>query len=75
MYFLNSLSDQFHPRVPLAYTQETFRVIQQASWHTVQILTKRSKLLRKYSPLLEWPPNLWMGVSVGQNLHRYPKRD
>ncbi len=32
--------------------------------HTFQILTKRSERLRELAPLLVWPENVWMGVSV-----------
>ena len=32
--------------------------------HTYQILTKRSRRLRNLSDDLDWPDNVWMGVSV-----------
>ena len=32
--------------------------------HTYQILTKRSKRLASLADKLDWPPNVWMGVSV-----------
>ncbi len=32
--------------------------------HTFQVLTKRSERLRELAPLLPWPANVWMGVSV-----------
>src|SRR5438132_2487081 len=32
--------------------------------HTYQILTKRADRVRRLAPVLEWPPNVWMGVSV-----------
>ena len=32
--------------------------------HTYQILTKRSRRLRNLSDQLDWPDNVWMGVSV-----------
>lgn len=32
--------------------------------HTYQILTKRSLRLRRLAHKLEWPSNVWMGVSV-----------
>ena len=33
-------------------------------WHTYQVLTKRADRLAELSPLLDWPDNVWMGVSV-----------
>src|SRR3990172_10582952 len=39
--FVNSMSDLFHDDVPLEYIQECFRVMEEASQHTFQILTKR----------------------------------
>jgi protein gp37 len=35
-----------------------------AAHHQFQILTKRSERLFALSELLEWMPNIWMGVSV-----------
>ncbi|MGB4747143.1 MAG: DUF5131 family protein, partial [Candidatus Microthrix parvicella] len=32
--------------------------------HTYQLLTKRSKRLSRLAEVLDWPPNLWVGVSV-----------
>ena len=42
MIFVNSMSDLFHRDVPLAFIQKVFDVMRRASWHTFQILTKRS---------------------------------
>jgi len=30
----------------------------------IQVLTKRSNILEKYYTLLNWTPNIWMGVTV-----------
>jgi protein gp37 len=62
--FVNSMSDLFHARVPLAFVQDVFDVIADTPQHTYQILTKRSLRLRRLAEHLRWPPNLWMGVSV-----------
>jgi protein gp37 len=62
--FVNSMSDLFHPRVPLSFVRDVFAVIADTPRHTYQILTKRSSRLRKVAGMLDWPPNLWMGVSV-----------
>jgi protein gp37 len=62
--FVNSMSDLFHARVPLGFVRDVFAVIADTPQHTYQVLTKRSARLRKIAGKLDWPPNLWMGVSV-----------
>src|SRR5689334_10604262 len=43
--FVNSMSDLFHADVPDDYILRVAEVMQLASWHTYQILTKRSQRL------------------------------
>ena len=62
--FVNSMSDLFHPEVPLEYIARVFEVIADTPQHTYQVLTKRSKRLASIGDQLAWPSNLWMGVSV-----------
>ena len=62
--FVNSMSDLFHPDVPLDFIQRVFEVMADTPRHTYQILTKRSKRLASLADQLDWPPNVWMGVSV-----------
>lgn len=62
--FVNSMSDLFHARIPLGFVREVFAVIADTPQHTYQVLTKRSARLRKIADQLDWPANLWMGVSV-----------
>jgi len=64
LIFVNSMSDLFHEKVPLAFIQRVVRTMERASWHTFQILTKRSERLAELAPDLNWPPNVWMGVSI-----------
>jgi len=64
MIFVNSMSDLFHEQVPLEFIRQVFDVMEEASWHTFQILTKRSARLAELAPLLSWPDNVWMGVTV-----------
>lgn len=63
LIFVNSMSDLLHERVPLAYISRVFDVMRAASWHQFQVLTKRAERLQQLADL-EWPTNLWMGVSV-----------
>lgn len=62
--FVNSMSDLFHKDVPLEYVQDVFDVMKRAHWHRFQVLTKRADRLEQIAPLLDWAPNIWMGVSV-----------
>ncbi|MEW6406678.1 MAG: DUF5131 family protein, partial [Chloroflexota bacterium] len=43
---------------------KVFNIMRQAHWHTFQVLTKRSERVMELSPLLVWPDNVWMGVTV-----------
>jgi protein gp37 len=69
--FVNSMSDLFHENVPDAYIRDVFSIIRQAAWHQFQVLTKRSPRLAELSGSLEWPSNLWMGVSVERTDYRF----
>ena len=62
--FVNSMSDLFHNEVPLEYIQRVFATMRAASWHQFQVLTKRSGRLLAFSEKIDWPNNVWMGVSV-----------
>src|SRR5438477_3960735 len=62
--FVNSMSDLFHKDVPLKYIQRVFDVMRRADWHRFQVLTKRSDRLAELSTEIDWPDNVWMGVSV-----------
>jgi protein gp37 len=62
--FVNSMSDLFHARVPIGFVRDVFEVIADTPQHTYQLLTKRSSRLRRFADRLQWPANLWMGVSV-----------
>lgn len=64
LIFVNSMSDLFHENIPPAFLQQVFDVMRRAHWHRFQILTKRAERLVEINPLLDWPPNVWMGVSV-----------
>lgn len=62
--FVNSMSDLFHPDVPLSFIRRVFKTMADCPQHTFQILTKRSDRLRKLEGQLPWAENIWMGVSV-----------
>lgn len=62
--FVNSMSDLFHADVTSTFIRRVFDVMQKASWHRFQLLTKRANRLLELNSQLSWPPNVWMGVSV-----------
>ena len=69
--FVNSMSDLFHPDVPIDYICRVFKVIEETPQHTYQILTKRSKRLAQLADDLAWPSNLWMGVSIESDRYAF----
>lgn len=79
MIFVNSMSDLFHEGVPDDYIVQVARVMQLASWHTYQVLTKRSERLRdllrtKLRPMAD-EPQIWWGVSVENRSQGLPRID
>jgi protein gp37 len=72
MIFVNSMSDLFHARVPVEFIRDVFALIADTPQHTYQVLTKRALRARRLADQLDWPTNLWMGVSVenADVLHR-----
>lgn len=77
--FVNSMSDLFHEDVPDDYILEVARVMRLASWHTYQVLTKRSERMRDLlgSKLREAAeqPHIWWGVSVENRKQGLPRVD
>ena len=71
LVFVDSMSDLFHPDVPPAFIQKVFAVMADTPRHTYQILTKRSRRLAALAPDLDWPPNVWMGVSVENDRYAF----
>ena len=64
MVFVNSMSDLFHEDVPLDFIQDVFEVMNRASQHTFQVLTKRPEVALKHASVLPWPENIWLGTSI-----------
>jgi protein gp37 len=68
MIFVNSMSDLFHKQVPWTFLDRVFDAMERANWHTFQVLTKRSSLMRDYLVSRygrkRGPAHIWCGVSV-----------
>jgi len=69
--FVNSMSDLFHPDVPLDFIFRVFAVMEGTPQHTYQVLTKRSKRLAQIADDLPWPTNVWMGVSIESDKYAF----
>ena len=64
LVFVNSMSDLFHESVPSAFIEAVFDVMNRASRHTFQVLTKRPGRVAQMSRRLRWTRNIWMGTSI-----------
>jgi len=75
VYFVNSMSDLFHERVPFAYVHRVFDVMEAAPHHTFQVLTKRAGRMAEYCSSARVPDNVWLGVSVEDRRYGVPRID
>lgn len=62
--FVNSMSDVFHAHFTFEMIRRVFEVMNEASQHEFQLLTKRPERALRYADRLEWTPNIWFGTSV-----------
>jgi len=64
--FVNSMSDLFHEDVPQWFIHRVWEVMEHASQHTFQILTKRPERMRSVlgNGSFKVLPNVWLGASV-----------
>lgn len=69
--FVNSMSDLFHPDIPVEYIQRVFSTMRDCPQHQFQVLTKRAERLVEVAPHLIWSKNIWMGVSVENQKYAY----
>jgi protein gp37 len=62
------MSDLFHKEVPVSFIDSVFDTMEEADWHTYQVLTKRSSLLARYLRQryghAQAPAHIWLGVSI-----------
>jgi protein gp37 len=68
MYFVNSMSDLFHPQVPDGFIEAVFEVMEKAHWHTFQVLTKRPERMAAFTKkryAVKAPSaHIWLGTST-----------
>jgi protein gp37 len=76
MIFVNSMSDLFHKEIPEEFIARAFDTMERTPWHTFQVLTKRSSLMRDFLRRRygdrPGPLHMWFGVSIedGKQLSR-----
>ena len=74
-YFVNSMSDLFHPKIPFAYLNKVFSVMERTPQHCYQILTKRPRRMLAYAKKRNVPDNVWLGVTVENIRHGLERID
>jgi protein gp37 len=63
--FVNSMSDLFHPDVPVEFIRKVWTAMQGTKRHTYQILTKRpDRMADILGSGFNVLPNVWLGTSV-----------
>jgi protein gp37 len=73
VYFVNSMSDLFHEKVPFDYIGRVFDVMARARQHTFQVLTKRAERMAEFCRGVTVPSNVWLGVSVENRKYGLPR--
>jgi len=74
-YFVNSMSDLFHEKVPFEYIDRVFNTIEQTPHHKYQILTKRAEIMLEYFQTRVVPDNAWIGVTAENKKQGLPRID
>ncbi|MGE3644522.1 MAG: DUF5131 family protein [Beijerinckiaceae bacterium] len=64
--FVNSMSDLFHENISDQFVLNIWDVMEQADWHSFQVLTKRPERMRSMmkSGQLKALKNVWLGTTV-----------
>ena len=75
VFFVNSMSDIFHEKMPNDYLDKIFSVIENTPQHTYQLLTKRADNMYKYLCQKKIPKNIWLGVTVENKFDGIPRID
>ena len=73
VYFVNSMSDLFHPKVPDAFIDQVFETMKMADWHVFQVLTKRPERMSDYLAGRPVPSHVWLGTNVENRRHGAPR--
>ena len=63
-FFVNSMSDLFHEKMPFDFLDKIFKVMLETPRHTYQILTKRENIIYDYCKEKIISENIFLGVTV-----------
>lgn len=74
-YFVNSMSDLFHEKMPIEFLDKIMGIIDLTPQHVYQILTKREDRMFDYFQNRFVPENIWLGVTVEDKKHGVPRID
>lgn len=67
--FVCSMADLFHADVTDAFIGDVFDVMRSTPKHTYQVLTKRPDRMVSFAENIEWPANVWAGVTIEANAY------
>lgn len=73
IWFVNSMSDLFHERVPFEFIDQVMDTIRQTPQHRYQILTKRPARMAEYFTQRKATTNAWLGTSVEDRKYGVPR--
>ena len=78
LWFMCSMSDMFHPKVPFEFIMQIFQAMMDNDQHIYQVLTKRPHRARKFwrqyqdaFPQGMWPAHIWMGTSIEEQRYTF----
>lgn len=72
LFFVNSMSDLFHRDVSDTVIKKIFKIMNDCPQHQFLVLTKRDERLASVEGMVEYTPNIWLGVTV--ELQKYYER-
>lgn len=82
--FVNSMSDLFHPDVPMDFILRVWSTMSRSPQHTFQVLTKRPQRMAKIVDAIAWKwegdldgggemplPGVWLGTSIENDRYTF----
>ena len=71
MVFVCSMSDLFHNDISDDFIFKVFEIMNKATHHIFQVLTKRPQRLFKMKNDINWTDNIWIGTTVESEKYAY----
>lgn len=73
VYFVNSMSDLFHEKIPDDYINKVLNIMRNSPHHIFQVLTKRAERMAEFFKTYDAPANAWIGVTVENRKDGLPR--